>query len=240
MKQREAGSLVRQPRQTHQRSGLHASRFGILRDELEAAGELDTLLRDEKTGVLSLSLVLLGVDIVMDATLQLVRQGAEPRCYPSLARETGHEDMANIFITCTDNTKSRLTLWKILKQARKMHLYDRQKPLYWMDFGNGQTFGRVLRGTIPRKITQPHSEKYEPVSWLPVITEYTNYARVKAEDSGPSCSLAEALEKQDLFINSTLAQLGSNILWKMFRNGMIEYRGAYLNLDTMKVNPILV
>ncbi len=52
--------------------------IGILRDELEAAGELDTLLRGEKTGVLSLSLVLLGVDIVMDAMLQLVRQGAEP------------------------------------------------------------------------------------------------------------------------------------------------------------------
>ena len=52
--------------------------IGILRDELEAAGELDTLLRGEKTGVLSLSLVLLGVDIVMDATLQLVRQRAEP------------------------------------------------------------------------------------------------------------------------------------------------------------------
>lgn len=52
--------------------------IGILRDELEAAGELDTLLRGEKTGVLSLSLVLLGVDIVMDATLQLVRQGTEP------------------------------------------------------------------------------------------------------------------------------------------------------------------
>ncbi len=52
--------------------------IGILRDELEAAGELDTLLHGEKTGVLSLSLVLLGVDIVMDATLQLVRQGAEP------------------------------------------------------------------------------------------------------------------------------------------------------------------
>ena len=52
--------------------------IGILRDELEASGELDTLLRGEKTGVLSLNLVLLGADVVMDATLQLVRQGAEP------------------------------------------------------------------------------------------------------------------------------------------------------------------
>lgn len=54
------------------------SGIGILRDELEAAGELDTLLRGEKTGVLSLNLVLLGADVVMDATLQLVRQREEP------------------------------------------------------------------------------------------------------------------------------------------------------------------
>lgn len=48
--------------------------IGILRDELEMAGELDTLLQGEKTGVVSLSLVLLGVDVVLDATLQLVRR----------------------------------------------------------------------------------------------------------------------------------------------------------------------
>ena len=42
--------------------------IGILKDEL------DTLLKGEKTGVMSLSLVLLGVDVVMDATLQLVRK----------------------------------------------------------------------------------------------------------------------------------------------------------------------
>ncbi len=53
--------------------------IGILRDELEMAGELDTLLQGEKTGVISLSLVLLGVDVVLDATLQLVRrENGEP------------------------------------------------------------------------------------------------------------------------------------------------------------------
>ena len=46
--------------------------IGILKDELEMSGELDTLLKGEKTGVMSLSLVLLGV--VMDAPLQLVRK----------------------------------------------------------------------------------------------------------------------------------------------------------------------
>ena len=54
------------------------SGIGILKDELEAAGELETLLRGEKTGIVSLSLVLLGVDVVMDATLQLVRKNNSP------------------------------------------------------------------------------------------------------------------------------------------------------------------
>lgn len=52
--------------------------IGILKDELEMSGELDTLLKGEKTNVVSLSLVLLGVDVVMDATLQLVRKDGEP------------------------------------------------------------------------------------------------------------------------------------------------------------------
>ena len=52
--------------------------IGILKDELEMSGELDILLKGEKTNVVSLSLVLLGVDVVMDATLQLVRKDGDP------------------------------------------------------------------------------------------------------------------------------------------------------------------
>lgn len=107
-------------------------------------------------------------------------------------------------------------------------------------FGNTQTAGQVVLGTVPKKIRQPASGQYETVGSLKVITRFVKYARVKEEDSGPSCSLAEALEKQDLFINSTLAQFGCNILWKMFRNVMLEHHGLFLNLETMKVNPIVI
>ena len=50
------------------------SAIGILRDELEQSGELDTLLKGEKTGVISLKLILLGVNMEMDASLQLVHK----------------------------------------------------------------------------------------------------------------------------------------------------------------------
>ena len=52
--------------------------IGIMNDHLELSGELDTLLKGEKTKVIPLKLVLLGVDVVMDATLQLVRKGEAP------------------------------------------------------------------------------------------------------------------------------------------------------------------
>ena len=130
-------------------------------------------------------------------------------------------------------------MWKILKAVPDNDYRDYKTPLYWLDFGNTQTSGQVVLGTVPEKIKQPKSQQYKTVGSLKVITRYVRYARVKETDSGPSCSLAEALEKQDLFINSTLAQLGCNLLWKMFRHGMIEHQGLYLNLATMKVNPII-
>jgi len=54
------------------------SAIGILRDELKESGELETLLNGEKTGIISMQLILLGVDVEMDATLQLIRKGEEP------------------------------------------------------------------------------------------------------------------------------------------------------------------
>ena len=165
---------------------------------------------------------------------------AIPDIYPAILKDARRDNLANITITCTDNIKSRLDLWNILKAVPVSEYRSHETPLYWMDFGNMQNTGQVILGTVPKKIRQPASKLYETVESLKVITRYVKYARVKEKDSGPSCSLAEALEKQDLFINSTLAQLGCNILWKMFRNGMIEHHGLYLNLSTMKMNPIEV
>ena len=163
---------------------------------------------------------------------------AQPDIYPTVLKDARRDNLANITITCTDNIKSRIDLWNLLKALPQPTYCTYETPLYWMDFGNTQTTGQVVMGTVPKKIKQPASKLYETVSSLKVITRFVRYSRVKEEDSGPSCSLTEALDRQDLFINSTLAQLGCNILWKMFRNGMIEHHGLYLNLETMKVNPI--
>ena len=139
---------------------------------------------------------------------------AIPDIYPTIMKDTRRENLANITITCTDNIKSRLDLWNILKAVPISEYRSHETPLYWMDFGNTQDTGQVILGTVPKKIRQPASKLYETVESLKVITRYVKYEKVKEKDSGPSCSLAEALEKQDLFIESSrhITRLANSLL----------------------------
>lgn len=147
---------------------------------------------------------------------------------------------ATITITCVDNVQARFGVAEILKEAsNRRHYHD--KPKYWLDFGNSQNTGQVLLSTIG-EIKQPCSEKYQTVAILPFVTE--EYGELlkqsEQEDNTPSCSLAEALERQDLFINSSLTQMGCSLLWNLFRRGMTEYKGFFHNLKDFRTHPIKV
>ena len=146
---------------------------------------------------------------------------------------------SEIYISCVDSVKSRFDIAEILNGLKIDKGYYRNQCKYWIDFGNSQFTGQVLLSTIGN-IKQPNSEKYETVENLPFITEeFGEILKVsESEDDTPSCSLAEALEKQDLFINSTLAQMGSSLLWSLFRNGLTENRGFFLNLKNFQSQPI--
>jgi PRTRC genetic system ThiF family protein len=144
---------------------------------------------------------------------------------------------AQIIVSCVDTVSARFTIQQLVDKARDNdnHLF---RPLYWLDFGNGQFTGQAIVSTVG-SIEQPPSRKFTTVSTLPpVTTEYEHELQHKEEDRLPSCSLADALRKQDLFINSTLASIGCSILWNMFREGMIAYRGFFVNLKTLQTRGI--
>jgi PRTRC genetic system ThiF family protein len=147
---------------------------------------------------------------------------------------------AIITITCVDNVQARFGVAEILKEASYGRHYQ-DEPKYWLDFGNSQDSGQVILSTIG-EIKQPNSEKYKTVASLPFVTE--EYGELlkqsEQEDNTPSCSLAEALEHQDLFINSSLAQMGCSLLWNLFRRGMTEYKGFFHNLKDFRTHPIKV
>jgi PRTRC genetic system ThiF family protein len=149
--------------------------------------------------------------------------------------------MAEITISCVDTVKARFEIAELLKEVRKKHYQDRNQPLYWLDFGNSKDTGQVILSTLTT-IQQPESKKFRVVDCLPLVTEeFKELLEIsESTDQTPSCSLAEALTRQDLFINSALANLGASLLWQLFREGMLFNRGFFLNLKEFRTTPLKV
>lgn len=154
--------------------------------------------------------------------------------------ERGGQYTAMITLSCVDNVAARYGIAEDLKAGKTSVQSELYRPLYWMDFGNRQQTGQVILSTIGN-IVQPRSKKFRPVENLPVMTEEFKTLLDEADgDDTPSCSMAEALAKQDLYINSALAQMGASLLWRLFRDGMITERGFFLNLEQYRSQPLPV
>ena len=146
---------------------------------------------------------------------------------------------ADIYISCVDTVAARFEIAEALSATGSSHYAN--VPRYWMDFGNGKDTGQVVLSTIG-KVKQPSSEKFETVGSLPFVTEEFGELLRQSETDGdaPSCSLAEALEKQELFINSALAQMGCSLLWQLFHSGMTTQRGVFMNIADFRAVPLAV
>lgn len=146
---------------------------------------------------------------------------------------------SNITISCVDTAASRFTIAKTLRRL-PIHQRHRDRCLYWMDFGNALQSGQVILSTV-HPIKQPVSKQFTTIATLPPLTEeYKTLLQSAKEEDLPSCSLADALSKQDLFINSSLAALGASLLWNLFRQGLIRHRGFFVNLENFRSQPVLI
>lgn len=142
-------------------------------------------------------------------------------------------DDADLVIGAVDNRSARLAIMRALESR---YYGD---PAYWLDMGNSQSSGQVVLGQVPicRRKTDdiwrlPHIGEMYP--------ELIDSKLDKLEDDVPSCSLAEALEKQSLFINPAVSLFASNLLWQLFTKGEIEHHGAFVNLEHMTVMPLAI
>jgi PRTRC genetic system ThiF family protein len=111
---------------------------------------------------------------------------------------------------------------------------------YVMDLGNRAADGQVILGQIGRhRNAKPRAEGHldlpDPYTLLPALV-----ATKGAEDTGPSCSLAEALQRQELFVNDDVTRAASQILWHLLRRGRLDWHGAFVNCNTGQRRPIAV
>lgn len=152
-----------------------------------------------------------------------------------VGRVTTESDFSgfDMVIGAVDNRTARLAILRALERP------GYGEPAYYLDLGNSQASGQVVLGQVARG-----KRKTDDVWRLPHVgemyPELIDSVLDKQEDDTPSCSLAEALEKQSLFINPAVGLFASNLLWQLFTKGEIEHHGAYVNLDNMTVMPMAI
>lgn len=136
-----------------------------------------------------------------------------------------------MLISCVDTAKARIEIGQQLAKDR-MHSY-------WLDFGNSKTSGQIILGTT-QTIDQPLSE-HATTAILPTVLDlFPDINEADEKDDTPSCSLREALTKQDLFTNSMLADLGCNLLWKFLNNAHIERHGFFMDVEQGITSPLMI
>lgn len=142
----------------------------------------------------------------------------------------------DMLIACVDSAKSRYEI------ANGRALRHPNKPYYLMDMGNRAADGQVLFGELANADGSPAHKAPPGSARLPdpyrVLPELVDVQAV--EDDMPSCGLAQALERQELFINQAVVTPALSILWEFFRHGRLTWHGAFVNLRTGSMRPLLV
>ena len=153
------------------------------------------------------------------------------------------EIKSNIIISCVDSVESRKKIRNqislYLEYSKSFRMAPPYKLYYWMDTGNTRDSGQVVLGTT-QKIQQPDKSSFETMTELPTIFDLHPdiEQHETAEEQGPTCSVAEALAKQDLFINTFIAQFAGKLLFDLLKDRMTVYQGAYINVANYRTNPI--
>ena len=122
-----------------------------------------------------------------------------------------------VLVSCTDTRASR----REIADARRA--FD--KVLYHIDCGNDKDYGQVVIGDGSAEMPWPEDAFPALVAPGP-------------EDSTPSCSLAEALEKQNLYVNDMAALICGELLRSLIRDNGLETRGAFFRLNDLAMQPI--
>jgi PRTRC genetic system ThiF family protein len=134
----------------------------------------------------------------------------------------------DIVISCVDTRAAREAI-RYCVESMGTH------PRYWLDLGNRAADGQMVLG-------EPAGSKRfrQKRDRLPVVTELfpeIRNSRIK-EDNTPSCSLAEALQRQELFINQLVVTQALQLLWQLLRHGKTDWHGAFINAATGRVTPL--
>jgi PRTRC genetic system ThiF family protein len=112
----------------------------------------------------------------------------------------------------------------------------RNRTAYWLDLGNNAASGQFVLGQPLNARNRRKAARLRTVSELyPEIIDAEG-----GEDPLPSCSAVEALDRQEPFINQTLAMSALAMLARLFRYGMLTHHGGFFNAQRGVISPLPV
>jgi PRTRC genetic system ThiF family protein len=133
---------------------------------------------------------------------------------------SGDDLRAHIVIGCVDTRAARAVIRDAVSNWSTVS--------YWLDLGNNADSGQFILGEPLNERNRRSKLRMRSAAELfPEIVDPT-----LDDDGQPSCSAAAALERQEPFINSTLAQHALALLARLFRYGETSYHGGFINLAT--------
>lgn len=127
----------------------------------------------------------------------------------------------DIVIGCVDTRAARASIQKCTE--------GRSEVDYWLDLGNSAASGQFVLGEPLNQRNRRSKLRLRTVCEL-----FPEIIQSELDGDGvPSCSAAEALERQEPFVNPTLANHALALLTRLFRYGSISYHGAFVSLSAM-------
>ena len=145
----------------------------------------------------------------MQARIEQLRSGAQ----------------VDILIGCVDTRKARRAINRWVLRSR---------VLYWLDLGNNASSGQFVLGQPNNSANRKKKRRLLTVAEL-----YPEIVATKGkEDDQPSCSAAEALTRQEPFINQNLAYQALAMLTQLLRRGSLPYQGGFCNSATGQLVPL--
>ncbi len=159
---------------------------------------------------------------------------------PMDASPDGEDIRANIIISCVDNARFRVQLAKSFQYPYQSSEY--QTMFYWLDMGNSRDSGQFVLGTLFDEERKIERKDFEMVDRLKNITVF--FPDLEAYDTpslqGLGCAYSDKLNEQSLFINDVVVAHASDCLFRLLYHKQIKKHGAFVNLESGKVNSILV
>jgi PRTRC genetic system ThiF family protein len=157
------------------------------------------------------------------------RWRAEPAYFDERTLDRTNDRPVDLLIGCVDTRAARSVIARALSKARN-------RTAYWLDLGNNAASGQFVLGQPLNSRNRRKAVRLRTVSELyPEIID-----AAAGEDPLPSCSAVEALDRQEPFINQTLASAALAMLARLFRYGKLMQHGGFFNAQSGLMSPLPV